>query len=226
VNLPLAFRTSIFGLALLASARAAGAGAERAPTDLSPQEIIANVEAQNPDMRTFQAHVHVAFHLTSFPYLGQSLDGTTYFKRPNNYEVVFQKVPPYAKGFDKLYSDIGDPSDWDQRFAMTVVGKRELRGHTDVVLRLVQKVRGMIDHEDVAVDPNGWHIENMDWYYYNGGHIAMSQDFATVGSFSVIAAQHATIRIPFVHAALDGAYDDYKTNVAIDDTVFTKDEKK
>ena len=37
----------------------------------------------------------------------------------------------------------------------------------------------------------------------------------------VLAAQHATIRIPYVHAAADATYSDYKTNVAIDDDVFT-----
>jgi hypothetical protein len=63
----------------------------------------------------------------------------------------------------------------------------------------------------------------MEWHYYNGGTIAMSQDYAEVGGFSVIAAQHATIRIPYVHAAADATYRDYKTNVAIDDSVFTRD---
>jgi hypothetical protein len=173
-------------------------------------------------MSSYQASIDVVVRLRSFPYLSKSLTGTTYFKRPDNYEVVFDSVPSVAKGFDKLYSDIDDPTSWNRRFVLSLAGEKSVDGHRDVVIRLVQRVRGMIDHEDVAIDPATWRIDSMEWFYYNGGTIAMSQSFESVGGFSVVAAQHATIRIPYVHAAADAVYSDYKTNVAIDDSVFTK----
>jgi hypothetical protein len=52
----------------------------------------------------------------------------------------------------------------------------------------------------------------------------MSQDYETVGQFSLLARQHATIRIPYIHASAEAAYTDYHTNVAIDDAVFTKEQ--
>jgi anti-anti-sigma regulatory factor len=201
------------------------AGSASAAPEPAPEEIVANIVAQNAQMRSYQAAVCVDVHLRSFPYLSQHLDGTTYFKRPDFYEVVFVSVPQYAKGFDKLYSDIGDPTDWSRRFVLTMSGEKEFEGHRDVVMRLVQKVRGMIDHEDVAIDPVAWRIDEMEWHYYNGGVIAMSQEFQSVGGFTVLAKQHATIHIPFVHAAADATYDDYRTNVAIDDAVFTRDKQ-
>jgi hypothetical protein len=160
--------------------------------------------------------------MQSFPFLAPQLDGTTYFKRPNNFEVRFDRVPSYAKGFERLYSDIGDPTSWERRFNMAVVGERSVDGHHDVVVRLVQKVRGMIDHQDVAIDPSTWHIDEMEWHYYTGGVISMTQQFQDVGGSSVLATQHATIRIPHVRAVADARYGDYRTNVAIDDAVFTK----
>jgi len=196
-----------------------------AGTETNAADVVRNVLSQNPDMHTYQSRVSVDFHLQSFPYLSQHLDGMTYFKRPDNFEVVFRRVPTYAKGFDKLYSDIDDPTSWERRFDMSVVGEREVAGHRDLVLRLIQKVRGMIDHQDVAVDPSTWRIDNMEWHYYNGGVISMSQDFMRVGDFNVLAAQHATIRIPYVHAAADARYDGYQTNVALDDAIFTKEKK-
>jgi hypothetical protein len=83
----------------------------------------------------------------------------------------------------------------------------------------------MIDHEDVAIDPERAHIDSMEWYYYNGGMISMTQEFKHVGGFDVLASQHATIRIPFVHAAADAAYTSYETGVPIDDAVFTRTHK-
>jgi anti-anti-sigma factor len=198
----------------------------RAEDPVTPSALIGAVIAQNADVASYRAHVTVDFHLRSFPYITQHLDGTTYYKRPDNFELVFTNVPSYAKGFDKLYSDIDDPSSWERRFNLSVVGQREVQGHVDVVVRLVQKVRGMIDHEDVAIDPVRAHIDSMEWFYYNGGTIAMTQEFKRVGGFDVLAAQHATIRIPFVHAAADAAYTSYETGVPIDDAVFTRGTKK
>jgi anti-anti-sigma factor len=190
-----------------------------------PSELVSHLVAQNPDMRSFQATLHVDFQLRTFPYIAQHLDGTAYFKRPDNYEVVFTNVPSYARGFDKLFADIGDPSGWERRFVVSVAGEREIRGRRDTLIRLVQRVRGMIDHEDVAVDTHAWRIDQMEWHYYNGGVISMTQDYQSVNGFNVLKAQHATIRIPYIHASAEGRYDGYRTNVAIDDAVFTRNQK-
>lgn len=212
-----AFAAAAFALGSLFGARASAA------TELSPADLIRAVVAQNAGMQSYQATVSVSFQLHSFPFFSEHLAGTTYFKRPDDVEVVFQKVPWYAKGFERLYSDMGDPSGWERRFDMSLAGDKTVDGHTDVLLRLVQKVRGMIDHEDVAIDPATWHIDAMTWYYYNGGVIEMSQEYQRVGGFDVPAKQHAVIRIPYVHAAAEATYSDYKTNVAIDDSVFSRE---
>jgi hypothetical protein len=190
---------------------------------LTPQAIIGKVTAQNPAMRSYQSDVHVVCRLLGFPFLGARLDGKSYFKRPDNFEVVFDRVPSYAHGFERFYSDIGDPSSWAKAYYLEYAGETSFNGHRDLVLRLVKKNRGMIDHEDVAIDPVAWHIDNMQWFYYNGGYVSMSQDFRREGPFLVLSAQHATIRIPHVHAMAEAEYENYLTNVAIDDAVFTKE---
>ncbi|MFY9781140.1 MAG: hypothetical protein WAJ85_11605 [Candidatus Baltobacteraceae bacterium] len=216
-------RARALGAALLATASGLVGTPGRAAPETDPAALVARVEEQNAGMRSYQARISVDLQMRNFPYIAVHLDGTTYFKRPGNYEVVFERVPSYAKGFDRLYSDVGDPSSWASRFTMSLAGEKTFNGHSDVVVRLVQKVRGMIDHEDVAIDPDAGRIDNMEWHYYNGGVISMSQDYATVGGFSLLARQHATIRIPYVHASAEAVYTDYHTNVAIDDSVFTKE---
>ena len=212
--------TAVIAVLSLQCAVPAQAGS---PAD--PDELVSHLVAQNPDMRSFQATLHVDFQLRTFPYIAQHLDGTAYFKRPDNYEVVFTNVPSYARGFDKLFADIGDPSGWERRFVVSVAGEREIRGRRDTLVRLVQRVRGMIDHEDVAIDTRAWRIDQMEWHYYNGGVISMTQDYQSVNGFNVLKAQHATIRIPYIHASAEGRYDGYRTNVAIDDSVFTRNRK-
>ena len=192
------------------------------PSYPAPEAVIARVVARNPSLQTFQADVHVDLHMTSFPWLSPKLEGHTYFKRPNNYEVDFTKMPSYAQGFSKFYSDIGDPSSWPRRFAITVVGSHDYAGHQDLELRMVQRVRGMIDHETVLVDPTAWAIDEIDYHYYNGGAISMTQQFEDIGNYSMLASQHVTVEIPHVHAVGTATYTGYRTNVALNDAVFKK----
>ncbi len=190
------------------------------PTD--PPAILARVIERNPDLSSYQSRLHVDIRLISFPFIGQHLDGSTYFKRPANYEVVFDRVPSYAKGFEKLYSDVGDPSNWGGRFYISYVGEQTFEQRTDIVLHMVQRVRGMIDHETVLIDPNAWTIDQIRYDYYNGGVITMTQHFTEIGGYTMLSAQTADIKIPHVRAVANGTYTDYQTNVAISDAVFTK----
>lgn len=190
------------------------------PTD--PSAIIARVVERNPSLSSFESRMHADLRMTSFPFLREHVDGTAYYKRPSSYEVVLDRVPPLAKGFDHMFTDAGDPSGWEKRFIVTYVGEREFNGRQDIELRLVQRVRGMIDHETALVDPNAWTVDSLRYDYYNGGHITMTQTFREVGGYSVLTEQHADIAIPYARAVVSGSYTDYKTNVAIDDAVFTK----
>lgn len=187
-----------------------------------PAAILTRVEQRNPSLSSYQGRMHVDLRMTSFPFIRQHLDGTTYYKKPSNYEVVFDRVPPLAKGFDKMFADVGDPANWEKRFAVTYQGEREYQGRKDIELKLVQRVRGMIDHETVLIDPNSWTIDSIRYDYYNGGHITMTQTFREVAGYSMLAEQNAEIAIPYAKAVAHGTYSDYKTNVAVDDAVFTK----
>jgi hypothetical protein len=194
---------------------------EAAPSD--PAAIIARVIERNPNLSSFQGRLHVDIRLSSFPFIREHLDATTYYKRPSNYEVVFDKLPSYARGFEKLYTDVGDPSNWERRFVITTAGDVSFEKHHDIALTLVQRVRGMIDHETVLIDPLRWSIDQIRYDYYNGGSITMSQSFRDIGGYRLLSSQRADIKIPHVRAVAYGTYTDYQTNVAVDPSVFEKD---
>ncbi len=219
-----AVRAAMAGLVLLGSMLSGTVGMARADdvTPSDPTAILGRVMERNPNLSSYQSRLHVNVRLISFPFIGQHLDGSTYFKRPANYEVVFDHVPAYAKGFEKLYSDVGDPSNWAGRFIISYQGKQAFENRTDLVLHLVQRVRGMIDHETVLIDPGAWTIDQIRYDYYNGGVVTMTQHFANVGGYTMLSAQTAEIRIPHIHAVATGTFTDYQTNVAISDAVFTK----
>ena len=193
------------------------------PSDpADPAAILARVIERNPNLSSYQGRMHVDIRLTSFPFIREHLDATTYYKRPSNYEVVFDKLPSYARGFERLYTDIGDPANWEKRFVITSGGDALFDRHRDLALHLVQRVRGMIDHETVLVDPATWSIDQIRYDYYSGGSITMSQAFRQIGGNLLLVSQRADIAIPHVRAVAYGTYSDYQTNVAVNAAVFEK----
>ena len=195
-------------------------------TPLTADRVIGNLIVRNATLTTYEAHIVIHLH-TGIPFLNPTLEGMTYFKRPDRYEVVFSKSPSYAKSFGQLYSDIGDPAVWYKKYSYSLDGTRDYQGHEDLVLRLVERVRGALDHEDVLVDPQRWVIDEMDYAYYSGGHISVQQTYRQEGDLALLETQHAVISMPpFPRARADASYSDYQVNVAIDDSVFTKAQTK
>lgn len=208
---------SLLGILVLAGGLSAPASAES-----SPDSILAGIAARNPSLQTFQARVHVNVHMLNFPWLSPKLDGTSYFKRPDNYEVVFDRTPSYAHGINKLFGDIDDVAAWEKDWNIVYDGVQNVDGHALYALRMTKKIYSDQVKDTVAyVDPATYQVVRMDWHYRNGGAITMTQTYRQQGQYNVVAAQHADIHIPHVHAVADATFGEYQTNVAVSDSVFT-----
>lgn len=205
--------------AVLALALGAGAPASAEPSTAS---VLTGIASRNPSLQSFQARVHVNVRMLNFPWLSPKLDGTSYFKRPGSYEVVFDRVPSYAHGINKLFGDIDDVSAWEKDSNVEYAGIQNLSGHEFYTLRLTKKIYSDQIADTIAyVDPSTYEVVRMDWHYRNGGTITMTQTYRQEGQYSVVATQHAEIKIPHVHAVADATFGQYQTNVAVNDAVFT-----
>ena len=217
----IARRVSAPIVALLAAIVTAKPAPAAAPLDA--QSIMSRIEARNPSLQSYQARVHVDVHMQSFPWLAPKLDGTAYFKRPDNYEVVFDRVPSYAHGINKLFGDIGDPAAWQRDSDVTFEGLQSVDGRPMLALRLTKKIHSDQLADTIAyVDPGTFQVARMDFHYTNGGTISMKQTYRDQGTYNVIASQHADIQIPHVRAVADATFGTYQANVAVSDEVFSK----
>lgn len=209
-------------LSLLFTLALAAASVQPAAAQSSASAILAGIAARNPSLQSFQARVHVDVHMLNFPWLSPKLDGTSYFKRPDNYEVVFDRVPPYAHGINKLFGDIDDVAAWEKDSNIVYDGVKTVDGHPVFALRMTKKIYSDQIADTVAyVDPSTYQVVRMDWHYRNGGSITMTQTYRQQGRYSVVSTQHAEIHIPHVRAVADAAFGAYQTNVALSDAVFT-----
>lgn len=191
-------------------------GADGVAAPLDARAIIQRMDDRNPGLRSYRARVHVNIRMFSFPFLAPKLDGTSYFKRPDSYVVVFDRMPSYARGFQRIFNDVGNPKAWEKDENITVNGAAWLNGRPTIVLRMTKKIHSdILDHTLAYVDPSDYALLQMEWYYTSGGKISMSQQYRVQGSYSVLSSQHATIDIPHVRAVADASYGVYETNVLI-----------
>jgi len=209
--------------ALLAVSPVSGLRAQSAPPAVptSAQDVIVRMQARNAGVQSYTVRVHVHMR-TAIPFYSPNLDGTAYFKRPDNFAVVFDRVPSYGKGFQKLFDDVGDPTQWEQDSNIKLAGMRQLDGRPMIVLILTKKIYSdQIKDTVVYVDPTTYELPEMDWHYTNGGTITMKQHYSVENGFSFVTQQHVDIHYR-VRATGDSQYGPYQINVAISDSVFTK----
>jgi len=201
------------------SATIAPASVQSAPQDANA--VIARMLSRNAGLASYTVRVHVHMR-TAIPFYSPNLDGTAYFKRPDSFALVFDRVPSYAKGFQKLFDDVGDPTGWEKDSNIKLQGMGQLGGKPMIVLVLTKKIYSdQIKDTTVYVDPDTYELTEMDWHYTNGGSITMKQSYREENGFSVVSQQHVDIRYR-VHATGDSQYEPYQTNVAVSDAVFTK----
>jgi hypothetical protein len=189
--------------------------AEPASDVTAAHEIIAKMIDREPALQSYRSRVHVDVHMLSFPFLSPTLDGTSYYRHPGSYEVVFDRVPFYAKAFSRLFDDVGDAAAWEKDHDVSLDGTQVVDGRSLVVLRLTKKIHSTIlDHALAFIDPATYQLEQMEWDYTSGGKIVMIQTYRSENGYSVLASQHATIAIPHVRAVADAHYGPYETEDA------------
>ena len=93
------FAVTVASLVSVLGVMPAGGGAT-APIDA--RTVIERMAARNPSLESYRARVHVDIRMVSFPFLAPKLDGTSYYKRPGLYVVVFDRMPSYARNFGRL----------------------------------------------------------------------------------------------------------------------------
>ncbi len=194
---------------------AASAPAEQPALDAAA--VMQKMLERNAGLRTYRTRVGVKARMLNFPFLTQRLDGTSYFSAPDRYEVVFDRVPGYAKSFSRVFDDVGDPARWAKEQIVTLDAPQMFDGRPALVLRLIKRIHSaQIDHALAVIDPKSFALLQMQWYYTNGGTISMTQSYRNENGYEVLASQHAVIRIPYIHAVADATYGPYETNLAID----------
>jgi hypothetical protein len=196
-----------------APATVATAAAELPP---AASELYRRTAQVNAQLRTFKAKLNVTVVLRTFLPLTKSLDGTLYYRRPDQQAVVFDTVPALAKEFQKVYPRIEAAVDWPKIYTLSSLGSAD--GVT--TFRLVPRKHGRVLHLDVRVDEATATIKGYTWTYEDGGDVAFDQTFVQKSGFQLVSGQVGRVNLPAYKADVTSTIGDYELNVPIAESVF------
>lgn len=209
-------RNQVFASAAAAATLAlAAAQPSLAATTQSVQNvttIVSQLEQRMDAVNAYSAHVKLAVQLHSFPFIAANLDGTTTYTKPGHYTVVFESLPSLASAFQKVSGDVGDPAAWSQKYNIAVDPAASEASNL-LALRLTEKTKGEVDHALAFVDLASHTVTRMEWYYVNGGHIAMDQHFSPIDGVLLPDSQAADIDMPGYKATANAVFDGYDVHV-------------
>jgi len=151
-----------------------------------------------------------------------ALNATYYFKQPDRVQVVFDTVPALAKQFQNFYASTGTPATWPKTYLITQVPSAPDDPPGSVLLKMLPRTGGNLDHALITVDTATWGVVAQQWLYKDGSSINVTQFNATGGTYVLPSHQEADFEFPRYKAHVVADFGDYEINVSIPDSVFHK----
>jgi len=184
--------------------------------------LLATIVSSHATLRSYAATIKADFKEHSFPFVRLGIDGSAYYRAPDQYAVVFRNAPSYMKGFAQGYAIMMDTGSWHRYFSVAAMPDRTSGGRLEHVLRLTGlDPKGFLHHGDIFIDAATNDITEMNWLMSNGMTFFIQQTYEQMPSgFHVVKEQHATFHVPFAHGTATMTLADYHCNVAISDEVF------
>lgn len=168
-------------------------------------------------VRSYTASVHADIAMHSFPFLSPSLDGTYYHKEPSKNKIVFTSGLPFiAKQFSKVYPEVESPSNWLEKYYVSV----ESTDPTYTVLKLVPRKHGRIDHIDAKIENGTADLVQLRWNYNDGGYATLDQTYGVIQGHRLVTQQTGHFEVPHYNADLKSTFTAFKINADIPDSVF------
>jgi hypothetical protein len=205
----------VFALcAALAALLPAAAQTSSAPTVVA---IIDRMVAADT-VRSYTASVHADIAMHSFPFLSPSLDGTYYHKEPSKNKIVFTSGLPFiAKQFSKVYPEVESPSNWLQKYYVSV----ENQDGQYTTLKLIPRKHGRIDHIDAKILDTTADLVQLRWNYNDGGYATLDQTYSVVEGHRLVTQQTGHFEVPHYNADLKSTFTAFKINADIPDAIFS-----
>lgn len=163
------------------------------------------------------ADIEVHTKMKSFPPISLTFRGKSYFRAPDQQQVVFDDVPGPIKGMVKDSPSIEPAAVWDRYYHVAILGDQGGATTFHLVPRDLASPLASIDAtlDDATGEMTQVHFVNTD-----GAETTMQQTYGRVGRFLVVVAETGQSHGSGYKADETTTLSNYQINIPVPDSVF------
>lgn len=202
-----------FALLFLQPARAQP---PRDPAAPSFAEVIANLEAANAGLDSFQAEqvIDVRLWVLRFRVLT-----TVYAARPGRYRIVVREAPAFLRPLGSVFQHVGAPEDLLALYAPEVIAYTDQDGRRLLRVAVAQRDRRANPPSgEMFVDVDRWLVERLR-LRYEWGDVLAQYEYGRIDGYWL--PLRVPVRIPRYGIEAVAAFRNYRLNVPLPDAVFS-----
>jgi hypothetical protein len=227
-------RSSVYLLAaVLALGLMSTAAADPQPS-ANPDDMIASAPGggdallrraatANGALQSFTVPVHFDVMIHKFISMRVGVDGTNFFRAPDEEALIVTKTPPLIGGaFRGNYTNLVTlPQVWPARYKVQRV--RIIERDDQALFELFARPRAAdddVDHVIFDVTRNGCEPVAASWFYRDGSTIKVTIANAPVGEYMLPSSETIVVSMPGNHFEATAHYGQYDLNAAVPQSVF------
>ena len=187
----------------------------------SSDDVLAGIQSYWKDLKSYQVPVAMSGSVkVSFISVPFQMDGTEYYRAPDQQALRMNNVPSLAKGFENTVSSMGTPETWPLNYTIVLHGTQQYRHHAAYVLIGTPKNGGNVKTITMLVNAKSYSIETVNFAYNNGATLNLEFNHKNKSPYHLPQWVALTAKFPQYSGTATIHYGTYQVNVPIPDSVF------
>lgn len=185
--------------------------------------ILRRAAAANGSLQSFTVPVHFDVDVHKVISMKVGVDGTNYFKAPDQEALVVTKTPPLIGGaFKGSYDNLVTlPQVWPSHYRVTTVKMVQRNGQAVYELLGRPRVPEAVDHVVFDIARSGLQPVAASWYYHDGSTVQIGISNDRVGRYTLPREESIVVSMPQNHFEATAHYGQYALNAPVPESVFT-----
>ena len=190
-------------------------------TPANATQVLDHIQAYWKNLQSYQVPVTMQGSVkVSFISVPFSMDGTEYFRAPNQTKLKMNNVPSLAKGFEDTMANMGTPETWPKVYDIVLKGTATRKGHLDYVLYGVPRKPANVKNVTMWVNARTYAIVSVAINYNNGASLELDLNHRGDSPYHLPTSIGVQANFPQYKGSATITYGKYQTNVPIPDSAF------
>ena len=196
------------------------------PSPVSPStaaDVLRRVEQSLNAVKSYQVPVTIRGNVkVSFLSVPVGMDGSEYFRAPDQSAMHINNAPSVARGFENTMNSMGTPQTWEATYDIVLKGTAQHGRHQMYVLVGTPKHPANVKSVTMWVSEKTFSVDSVAFSYNNGATLTLVLSHRNHSPYHLPTSIAVDAEFPQYRGQATIQYGTYQINVPIADSVFEK----